>query len=458
MFKRLLSAFFIRVRNPDSMYNQVSYLFLANLITILSQFLFAPILTRYYSPESYGTFSAFFAAGINVSSLLTLRYEQSIMIEESKENRDTIAGILVTCSLIFTCILSIVMFLNIDFFSAIIGVNSSSYWILLFPLFVFLTVFFTVTGVEITIAKKFKHAFVYGSPILIFSKLINITYGFLCSGHFSGLVFGDVFLRLGFVLFRLSISLKKTIRQYLIFSKSQFSKAFQLFKKYKRFPLFEMPALYVGLLVSQSTTYFLIGLNENALLGWVGISTSLLDAPLRLISYSISPVVMQRAVEMKNNMPAFRRLLERIISNMYVITLIPSVLLYIWGQDIFKFVFGSEWAMSGLIASSFIFFYIFRFEYDVIDNVLTVLGFQKRKLLISLIEGLIRVGLLISTYLIIKDAFKTIIIWAYQCAIVYFFVTLYSYRVLKLKLNRLTLVKILITILFTGALFFRYYV
>lgn len=437
------------------MYNQVSYLFLANLVTILSQFLFAPILTRYYSPASYGTFSAFFAAGLNVSSLLTLRYEQSIMLEESKDNRDTIAAVLVTCSLVFTGILFIVMLSNIDFFSGAIGLNNSSNWILLFPLFVFLTVFFNVTGVEITVAKKFKHAFVYGSPILVVSKLINIGYGFFFNGNFSGLAVGDIFLRFGFLVFRLSVSLNKSMRQYLVFSKNQLFKALALFKKHKRFPLYDMPALYIGLLVSQSSTFFLIGLNENTLLGWVGISTSLLDAPLRLMSYSISPVVMQRAAEMKHNMPAFRNLLEKIISLIYVIALIPSVLLYLWGQDMFNFVFGQEWAISGLIASSFIFFYMFRFEYDVIDNVMTVLGFQKRKLLIYLIEGIIRVGLLFLTYFIVKDAFKTIIIWAYQCAIVYFFVTLYTYKLLGLKLNRLVLLKVLIAILFTWALFVR---
>ncbi len=448
--------FLKRFRNPESMYNHVSYLFLGNLVTILSQFVFAPLITRYYTPESYGTFSAFFAAGLSLSTLLTLRYEQSLLLEENPENRDRIAAILVTFGFYFTGLLMGVMLIDADFFSALIGATGSSYWILLFPVFVFLNVFFLVTGVESTIAKKFRDAFVCGAPTMASSKLINLGYGYAFNGHFSGLLLGDIYLRLVYVTFRLGISLKKKLARYFIFSLSQLRQTVVLLVKYKRFPLYDLPAMYINMIVGQSHIYFLTALKQHMVLGWVGISFALLDAPLRLISYSVSPVLMHRATVMRDQMPEFRKLLIRVVTGIYLVALLPSAILFFWGGEIFSFVFGSQWAMSGLIVSSFIFFYTFRFEYDILDNIMSVLGLQKSKLLVYVVEGFTRISLLIITWLILRDPLQTIITWAYECAIVYFFVTMYAYRLLHLRMSRLLVLKTMISILFLGAYFFKH--
>lgn len=438
------------------MYNHVSYLFLGNVVTILSQFVFAPLITRYYSPEAYGTFSAFFAVGLSLSTLLTMRYEQALLLEENPEGRDRIAAILVTFAFFFTGLLMGIMLIDVNFFSGLIGAAGSSYWILLFPLLVFLNVFFNVTGVEITIAKKFRDAFMWGSPTLISSKLINLGYGHAFFGHFSGLLLGDIFIRIVYIAFRLGISLKKKLARYFMFSLGQLRQSVILLVKYKRFPLYDLPALYLNLIVGQSHIYFLTVLKQQTILGWVGISFSLLDAPLRLISYSVSPVLMQRAAVMRHQMPEFRKLLIRVVSGIYLVALVPSAILFFWGEEIFSLVFGSQWAMSGLIVSSFIFFYMFRFEYDILDNIMSVLGLQKSKLFVYVVEGVARIVLLIITWLIVRDPMQTIIIWAYECAIVYFFVTMYAYRLLHLQLSRLLLLKTLISILFLGAYFCKH--
>lgn len=452
-FLNLLS----RIRNKESSYNHVGYLVSANLVTVLSQFIFAPVLTRIYSPDSYGIFATFFAAGLNISALLTMRYEQSLLLETEKENRKLISAILVTIAFVFCSILFVLMLVNVEFASNLIGANSTTYWVLLFPLFIFSNIFFLVTGVEATLAKKFRDAFVWGSPSLIASKFVNLGYGYFFSGHFSGLVFGDIFLRIAFLIFRIAVSLKNRFWSYFIFSKIKIRKAISLLKKYKKFPFYELPSSYFSLFVGQSHLYLLAAIKETTILGWLGISFSLLDAPLRLISYSISPILMQRATEMRNRLPEFRIILERVVSVIFFIALIPSAILYFWGEDIFAFMFGKEWAMSGVIVSSFIFFYMFRFEFDILDNIMTVMGLQKKKFVIYLIEGFTRVSLLMITWFITKDAFKTIILWAYECAIVYFFVTLFSYRLLNLRLKKLIMFKIIISVIFFIAFIWKYY-
>jgi O-antigen/teichoic acid export membrane protein len=453
--KELFKNYFSKIRNPESIYNQVSYLFLGNLVTILSQFIFAPFITRFYTPESYGIFSVIFAAGLNISTILTLRYEQSLLLEDEKSNRNLIAKIIVTAGITFSAFLAVVILIKPEPFVNLFGITGTPYWALVLPTFIFFNIFFMVTGVEITLEKKYRDSFVWGSPSMIISKIFNLGYGFYFKGHFSGLMLGDILVRLFFLLFRLIISLKKRVYDYILASREQFKKALLLLRKYKRFPLYDLPSYYVSLFVNQSHIYLLTALKEKAILGWISISFSLFDAPLRLISYSVSPVLMQRATVMRDQMQEFRKLIGRVVSLIYLITLIPSVILFFWGQEIFAFVFGQKWAMAGLLVSSFIFFYMFRFEYDILDNIMTVLGLQKRKLIVYLVEGLTRVSLLLITYLITKDALKTIIIWAYECGIVYFFVTIYAYRLLHLNLNRIIFLKICVSILFLTALFFR---
>ena len=85
-------------------------------------------------------------------------------------------------------------------------------------------------------------------------------------------------------------------------------------------------------------------------------------------------------------------------------------------------------------------------------------GLQKKKFVISITEGLARIGLLILTYLIVKDALQTIIFWAYESAVIYFFVTLFTYRLMDLKLKRLVILKVTMVLLFISIFLWKHFI
>lgn len=450
---KVLSKF----KDRQSSYNHVSYLMANNFVTILSQFLFAPLLTRVYSPEAYGVASVLFALGLNISTLLTMCYEQSLFFEVRQRNRDLISSTVVTWSFVVCSFILLFVLLNPDAVSGVIGIPGGSFWmLLLLPVYIFILVLCNMSYIEVTLKKKYKDTFTWGAPGMVGSKFFSLGYGYIRGGHFSGLFLGEVLLKLYIALFRVLISLKKNLGAYLLFSRKGIKKGLSLLRTYKRFPYYELPASYFSLFVGQVPIYFLTFLKANAVVGWFSISISLLEAPIRLISFSVSPILMQKLTEMKNNMDGYRKILEKTFTLIFLIILVPSLILFFYGKDLFSLFFGEKWIEAGIISSSFIFVYLFRFELDLLYNVLTVMGFQKKKFLVFLIEGIIRISLLVITYLIVRDPLRTIIIWASECALVYYFVTLYAYGILRLKLTKLIILKTLVTGLFLLAFVWKF--
>ena len=292
------------------MTNHVSYLFLANLVTIVSQVVFAPLLTRYYTPEAYGLFSAFISAGINISTILSLRYENALLLETNEKNRNLIAGMIVTLGFAGGLLMTIFILSFPGFLSQLVGTGNSTLMLLMIPVFVVVNIFFIVTGVEVTLTNKYRDSFFYGSPAMVGSKVYSLAYSVFINGHFAGLFTSDIISRLALVIIRLTISLKKGVKSYLIISHQQVMAGLLLLKKYRRFPIYDLPATYINIFVGQAPVYFLTALKQTAILGWLGISLSMLEMPLRLMSYSLAPVLMQRAGSMRDDPAGFQKILE----------------------------------------------------------------------------------------------------------------------------------------------------
>jgi O-antigen/teichoic acid export membrane protein len=440
--RQKLKQVFIRLKDPNSFINHFSYNFLANMVLIGSQIFFAPILTRFYPPESYGSFTSIFAFALNIATLLTLRYEYALLVERSKFNRDIIARLLTIFALIVSLLLLLAFALNRAWSNTFFGLEQSSYCIFSLPLLVLLQAMFQITGMEITLKKKYKDNFIYGSSSLLLSKGITLGAGKIWNGHFGGMLAGDILLRLFYILFRVLVSLKKRFHKYFLLVKGDIARGKALFKKYKQFPLYELPSGYISLLVNQSHLYFLTFLKEKALLGLLGVTFTVLDAPMRLLSYSIAPILMQKVSELNKAKKDYSVFLTRIFLAFFLITTIPFLVCTFWATDIFTFVFGSKWAKLGVYVSSFLIFYFFRIEVDIHENLLAVTGFNKNKFIINLFSGFLRVTTLLVLFWITKDAERSIILWGFASAIIYFFLSLYYSWLLNIRSIIIVLIKI----------------
>jgi len=95
--------------------------------------------------------------------------------------------------------------------------------------------------------------------------------------------------------------------------------------------------------------------------GFFDLSKLLLSIPLAFIASSISSVLLQRISERFNKKESFLTELKPILYIVGLIALIEISTIILFGEDLFKIVFGSQWITSGKISKILVWSFAFNF-------------------------------------------------------------------------------------------------
>jgi O-antigen/teichoic acid export membrane protein len=109
---------------------------------------------------------------------------------------------------------------------------------------------------------------------------------------------------------------------------------------------------------------------EKKDLGFYGLVERSIGAPISLVSYSISQVLLEDiASRYKQDLPIRPRILK-LLMNLSLIGVVPFTLLFFFSEDIFTFVFGQQWAVAGKYASILSIAFFMRFVISPLSMVL----------------------------------------------------------------------------------------
>jgi lipopolysaccharide exporter len=438
--KRL--AFTKALSTKGSFVQNASYNSLSYVVLIGTQILFTPFISRIYDPATYGLFATILALAMNMAIVFGLRLENLVYIVKEPEERKFIVKFLSGSSFFLSVLLFAVCLIlyNLPLSSTSLFKNP---YFLFFPLLTFIQVVFTLTGGEAVVAKAFKSSFIWSVPVNIGSKLYSLSYGYLTKGNIAGLLVSEVILRGGYMVTRIKWILKKDFRDYFYFSKDIFRRGIQLVKKYKRFPIYELPVVYFNVFTSQIHIYLLAFLNEPTVIGWVGMAFTILESLTRLFAYSISPVLIQKCSELVDNREELNRRLIKVFYFFNLVAAIPFIIILFAGPSLFAWAFSSKWLIAGKLAASFSIFYIFKMEFEVIDELLSVLQRQKLKFNIALINNVLKVGSIILLFWLFSDPLKALSYWAIFSAFTACLLLFIEYRILHIRSSILVIIKLL---------------
>jgi O-antigen/teichoic acid export membrane protein len=425
----------------NASYNSLSY-----IILIGTQIIFTPLIARIYDPATYGLFATILALSMNVATIFGLRMESLVFIEKEASQKKFIVKFLSGTSFFLSVFLFIICMILHELPFNSTSLFKSPYF-LFFPLITFIQVVFTLTGNETTVAKAFKSSFIWSIPVNIGSKIYSLSYGYLTKGNIAGLLVSEVLLRGGYMLTRIKLILKKDFKDYFYFSKTSFQKGLQLIKRYKQFPIFELPVVYFNVFTSQIHIYVLAFLNQKSIIGWAGMAFTLLDAPMRLFAYSVSPVLIQKCSELIDNRKEFSYRLIKVLYFFSMVAAIPFIVILFVGPPLFSWAFGHKWLIAGKIAAAFSIFYIFKMEFDVLDDLLSILQLQKFKFRIALINNSLKIGSILFIFWLIPDPLKALSYWAIFNAFTTCMLLFLEYRMLHIRSVLLVVIKLLMLFL-----------
>ena len=130
----------------------------------------------------------------------------------------------------------------------------------------------------------------------------------------------------------------------------------------------------------------------------------MLRIPAMLIGASLSQVFFNHISGKFNDGESILPLFKKIIGYLAIFSIIPFAVIYFFGSELFTFVFGDQWLISGRLSEIMAPWLMLNFIVTPLSTIPLVFNKQKSFFLISLLTSVLQVaGFLILPYLLIKN-------------------------------------------------------
>jgi len=316
--------------------------FIAQLIPILLQ----PVLKRLFTVEEFGVFDIYFRSVGLLAIIFSLKYEKAIVLAKSKSDTVSIYLGVIFLGIISFLVTELALILLATFGIEIKAIPESYSWIVyLIPL----SALFFLINMSSQLMFIRQKRFMASSSLKIFRRgsegMIQAGSGF--AGKFWGLPLGDTvgsftagligFLRLRKDLLRdLPTNLLATIKRNA--------------KKYSEFPKYAFLSNLLNTFVLSALTFQIFAKFSIQEVGYAELTQRMLAVPSALIGVSLGQLILQRFSTAYNNNAPVRKLFTGFLIFGVLIAIPFFITIYLWGPEIFGWVFGKEWAISGAYA------------------------------------------------------------------------------------------------------------
>ena len=331
----------------------------AQLIILLS----SPLLTRLFSPESFGLLAIFMAFVSSFLPCATGRYEfASLLPKSNKLAMDIfIVGIWFSLITFFLILLCVIIFE--DWILIWMKEPRLKEWLVYIPVVILTIGLYNAFTYLSNRTMHYHYISVSKFIKSIALVLISIVLG-LYGQNFYGLLLAQIIsplFALMYIVYMHKDDLKGATWKFNARKKI-------LAKKYKDYPLFNaLPSILNGVTLALPVLYitYYFSLEE---LGYFALVLRVVRSPMALIAEAVGRVNMKRIVDLihlKQN-PVLHILKLSVV--LFFISLLPALILGFYGPIIFSYVFGENWTRAGSLAQIIAFAMSIRFVASTLSS------------------------------------------------------------------------------------------
>ena len=368
--------------------------------------LIAPFLTRLFAPEAFGI-AGIFASITSIMSIFTcFRYELALVLPDRDEQAENLlAGTLLLSICTSGISVLLIYFFKKNILNALNSMELGEYIWFIPPMCLMIGVF-AVANYWNTRKRKFKRLSIIKVINSLSTNSIKLAMG-LCGYASGGILIGATIigqfianLLLWPIIWR---SDKETFKAHI-----KIEKIILALKKFKRFPQY---VIWSGLLVDFSMklpVFFIAYFFSSKELGFFVMTQSVLKAPLNILGQAISQVFYQKAASINQNINNLSVIIENTFNFLLSFSLLPILILSVFGKDFISLLFGSNWNEAGIYAQIFSFSLLVEFSSAPMGSLFNVLGKQKEALFFNILLMLFRL-LFITVGIFTGNIYYTII-------------------------------------------------
>jgi O-antigen/teichoic acid export membrane protein len=344
----------------------------------------SPVLTRLYTPGEFGVLALYSAVVVIIGSIATGKYDLAIVLPKDEKSARSLvtlgiilsAFIALSCMvLVITCEELIARFVdNIQFLS----------WLYLIPFSVFI---YGSYQCMIMFSNRHKQ---FGK--LATSKVVETAGGnllklLLYGINSGGLIIGNLVGRFLSLVLLLKGSVSK-----LDFSVKSIN---CVARKYSNFPKHLIVSHGFLNIYMQMPIFVLSKIFMESVVGYYSFANTLINLPSTLIAKSLGDVFFQKATEEYNANGRFDKLLLKMVSKTFLIAVLPFFIFFVFAEDLFSLIFGSNWHTAGLYAKILSIGVFISFVITPIDKALVITQKTKTSLMWHILRLLLNVVIVV---------------------------------------------------------------
>lgn len=327
-----------------------------------------PLLTRLYSPTTFGQYELFKSTALMLIVISFFNYDLSVY--SSRNTKERINSIILNIAiLIFTTLVTTVLLLVFnDFFVSFIKSDIKDDWAWALPLYVFLT---ALTNLMLIILTKDGSFYLLAKIKIILSVLIAVTqiaFGYMNLGYW-GLLYSTLFVQaIAFAMY--FFAFYKEFRSWV--HEIDFKEVKSVFFQNWRLPLLVLPGNFLNN-VAQVIPVFFLGRIDYSVLGYFSLARKIIDFPLKFVIASVQRLYVKELTDEvaetgKGNITFKKNL--KLLSAIAIILFVGVMTLT---KLLLPRLFGQEWAPATSFVIILSVLFCFRFIFGGLSFVM-VLG------------------------------------------------------------------------------------
>ncbi len=319
-------------------------LFSGNTIGQLVPFIFAPIVARLFTPEQIGIQESFLSVAGMFAIIAAGRYEIAFVLEDDKKKAINLLS------------LALILVLTFAFLGTILGLFPQP--ILYFfkdnklrPHLFFLGIAISLLALQSVITQWLLREGEYAkiSWVRILQSFIQ-NGGYAIAGYLAAGVNGLLFAWLIGALVPVLVMGFQSMRK-VNWQETKWEVMMEEGRKYKDFPMINSLHAFTDLV---ATSFLLLGIISThfglTALGMFALMNRYLRAPLALVSGTLAQLYYREAGSLLAQKRSIKPIFVRTQKLMLLVLVPVTVLILIWGPDIFALYLGEKWRNAGVYA------------------------------------------------------------------------------------------------------------
>lgn len=327
-----------------------------------------PVLTRLYTPEEFGVFALYISIISVFGVIATARYELAIMLPDRDLDAASIALLAASISIAISAVILLFIWFTEAQLVAFLGNPDITPWLYLAPFSVAVIGIYQAVAAWATRKKRFHN--------LTLSRVTESGSASASQAAFSqiiltgGLIIGSVLGK----LLACGVLLRNIWnRDKSVFQRSNKHLMLDNARKYIAFPKYSVGGAFFDTAAQQLPILLITRFFSAATTGHFSLTFRVLSLPITFVSSALSQVLFQRVAVLQRERPEH---LPGFIVGVFLLLFLlisPIIpLLWFYGEALFRFVFGEQWAPAGQMASVLAIAVAFRFAISPLSGVLAL--------------------------------------------------------------------------------------